>query len=188
MYFFLLASGRKEGANVGLIVGIVCGTLVFILALFVLFCWWRYRNWKLHGEKHFNHFIKVELLPYNTGHGTHRISRLSSCAEERVGPDVELCPVYASIREEKEKTEVDTYEELPVAKTVTNTRKSTGTAMKKPPRNSVKKPTNPPPFPPVIVNGTTCSRKGESLIRVKHQGARYQNIYKVQFFNEEVFL
>ena len=157
--FPLLASGREDGTDAGLIAGIVCGTLVFILALLGVACWWRYKNWKLRGEKPFNHFIKIELRPYNSSHGTQRISRLSSCVEEKIDPDVELCPVYASITD-TERLEANTYEEPPVAKTSTSTRKPSNSGMKKPPRSSVKKPTKPPPGPPVLGNGTLCLNKG----------------------------
>ena len=132
---------------------------MFIVALLGVACWWRYKNWKLRGEKPFNHFIKIELRPYNSSHGTQRISRLSSCVEEKIDPDVELRPVHASITD-TERLEANTYEEPSVAKTGNSTRKPSNSGMKKPPRSSVK---NRPSLP-----RSPCAWQWDSLFKQRY--------------------
>lgn len=100
----------------GVIAGIVCAVIAVLLAVALFICWWRYPHWFFHREKPFNHFIKVEMQPYNQYDENRRVSRVESTASEceekrsslrntgntnssrRVGgADVTACPIYASV-------------------------------------------------------------------------------------------
>lgn len=106
----------------GVIAGIICAVIAVLLAVVLFICWWHYPHWFFQREKPFNHFIKVEMQPYNQYGENRRVSRLEStaseCEEKRRslrntgsanssrgvgGADVTACPIYSSIGADMDK-------------------------------------------------------------------------------------
>ena len=106
----------------GVIAGIICAVIAVLLAIALFICWKCYPHLLFQREKPFNSFIKVEVKPYAHYHAPQRVSRLDSTvsdSEEKrysfknimcskggdAGADVTICPIYASIQENLDKSD-----------------------------------------------------------------------------------